>query len=81
METKLDKTIRKHVKQGYRVIAQDEHSAQLVRPKGFSCLIACVTTLMCGVGLVFYLFWYASKTDDIIHLKMDDKGRVRVTRG
>lgn len=76
----LANEIQKYVRQGYRVINQTATSAQLVRPKQFSCLWATIWTLMLGIGLIFYLFWYASKKEDTIYLQViDDK--VKVTRG
>lgn len=76
----LTKEIQKYVKQGYRVINQTATSAQLVRPKQFSCLAATLWTLLFGIGLIFYLFWYASKKEDTIYLQLvGDK--VTITRG
>lgn len=76
----LAKEIERYVKQGYRVINQTDTTAQLVRPKAFSCLAATLWTLLFGIGLIFYLFWYASKKEDTIYLQLVD-GRVKVTRG
>lgn len=72
--------IQKYIRQGYRVVNQTNTTAQLVRPKQFSCLIATLSAFLVGIGLIFYLFWYASKKDDTVYLQViDDK--IRVTRG
>lgn len=76
----LAREIERYVKQGYRVINQTDTTAQLVRPKQFSCLAATLWTLLLGIGLIFYLFWYASKKEDTIYLQLIDD-RVKVTRG
>lgn len=76
----LAKEVQRYVKQGYRVVSQTETTAQLVRPKAFSCLAATLWTLLFGIGLIFYLFWYASKKDDTIYLQVVDD-RIKTTRG
>lgn len=76
----LAKEVQRYVKQGYRVVSQTETTAQLVRPKAFSCLAATLWTLLLGIGLIFYLFWYASKKDDTIYLQVIDD-RIKTTRG
>lgn len=77
----LQKEIQRYVKQGYQVISQTSTSAQLVKPKKFSCLIASLSFLLVGIGLIFYLFWYASQKDTILYLQVDESGRVKTTRG
>lgn len=77
----LQKEIQRYVKQGYQVISQTSTSAQLVKPKKFSCLIASLSFLLVGIGLIFYLFWYASQKDQILYLQVDEGGRVKATRG
>lgn len=76
----LTKEIKKYVKSGYRVVNQTNTTAQLVRPKRFSCLWASLWFLALGIGLIFYLFYYKGKSDDIIYLEVIDN-KVRVTRG
>lgn len=77
MHPLLQKEINRYVKQGYRVVSQTETTAQLVRPKQFSCLYASLWFLLFGVGLIFYLFWYASKKDDTVYLQMVDGKIIR----
>ena len=76
----LEREIKKYVKSGYRVTSQTPMSAQLVRPKRFSCLLASLSFLLVGIGLIFYLFWYASQKDETIYLQVENN-RVKVTRG
>lgn len=70
MHPLLQKEINRYIKQGYRVVSQTDTTAQLIRPKQFSCLYASLWFLLFGVGLIFYLFWYASKKDDTIYLQI-----------
>lgn len=76
----LAQEIQKYVRQGYRVVNQTNTTAQLVRPKKFSCLAATLWTLLLGIGLIFYLFWYASKKDDTVYLQVID-GKIKATKG
>jgi hypothetical protein len=61
---------------GYRVVSQTDTNAQLVRAKTFSFLWASLWFLLCGVGVLFYVFYYANKKDEQIYLQVDDYGRV-----
>lgn len=73
----LDKVIARYSRQGYRVLNRTDTTAQLVRPKQFSCLAATLWTLLFGIGLIFYLFYYAGKKDDMIYLSIDEHGKLR----
>lgn len=76
----LQKEIDRYVKQGYRVVSQTSTTAQLIRPKTFSCLWASLWLLVAVIGVFFYLFYYWGKKDETIYLQViDDK--VKVTRG
>lgn len=77
----LQREIQHYVKRGYRVVSQTPTSAQLVRPKRFSCLVATLGALLLLIGLLIYLFYYMSKKDDIIYLAVDERGHVKVTKG
>lgn len=76
----LAKEIQRYIKQGYRVVSQTETTAQLVRPRRFSCLAATLWTLLFGIGLIFYLFWYLGKKDDTIYLQVAGD-RITATKG
>lgn len=77
----LQQEIQHYVKQGYRVVSQTPTSAQLVRSKRFSCLIATLGALLLLIGLLIYLFWYMSQKESIIYLSVDERGQVKVTKG
>lgn len=77
----LAQEIQRYVKQGYRVVSQTETTAQLVRPKKFSCLLATLLTILtAGIFLLFYIFYYAAKSDETIYLAVVDN-KIKVTRG
>lgn len=76
----LQKEINRYLKRGFRVVAQTPTTAQLVKPKQFSCLIATIATLLAILPLLIYLFWYAAQKDETVYLRMDGD-RVRVTKG
>ena len=76
----LAHAVQGYVKAGYRVTNQTAITAQLVRPKRFSCLWATLWFLLFGVGLLIYIFYYMSKKDEIIYLQVVD-GKVKTTKG
>lgn len=70
----LQTRIAAYVASGYRMLAQTETTAQLVRPKEFSFLLAAVSFLFCGVGVLFYLFYYASQRDQTVYIEVTETG-------
>jgi hypothetical protein len=76
----LSKEIQKYVRKGYRVVHQTATTAQLVKPKGFSCFWALVWLFVFGVGLLVYIFYYLSKKDKILYLSVEGD-KVRATKG
>jgi uncharacterized membrane protein len=73
----LNKEIARYTKKGFRIIDQTPTSAQLAKPRTFSCLFATLWFLLFGVGLLIYLFWYLAKKDTIVFITVDEQGRVR----
>lgn len=73
----LQREIAGYLKQGYRVVSQTDVTAQLVKPKQFSCLWAIIWTLVVGIGLLFYLFWYWAAKDQTVYIEVDEHGRVK----
>lgn len=76
----LDAAIRQYITAGFRVASQTPTSAQLVRPKQFSCAIATLSLLVFGVGVLVYLFYYAALRDDVFYLSVDEHGMVHATQ-
>ena len=76
----LSKEIQKYVRKGYRVVYQTATTAQLVKPKGFSCFWALAWLFIFGVGLLVYIFYYLAKKDKILYLSVEGD-KVRATKG
>ena len=72
----LEREIVKYSKRGYRVVNRTDTTAQMVKPRQFSCLAATLWTLLFGIGLIFYLFYYLAKKEDVVYLSVDERGRV-----
>ena len=72
----LSREIARYTGQGYRVQAQTEYTAQLVKPKTFSILWAIVWFLLFGVGLLVYLIYYLAKSDKLVYIQVDEYGNV-----
>lgn len=75
----LDGAIRQYIAAGFRVASQTPVSAQLVRPKQFSCAIATLSLLVFGVGFLIYIFYFAAMRDDVYFLTVDESGNVQAT--
>ena len=69
----LEKVIAYYVRHGYRVVARTDVSAQLVKPKEFSFLLAMVSLL------VAYLLYYLAKKDQTLYVFVTEEGKVRIT--
>lgn len=62
----------------WRLVIQNETSAQLIQPKTFSASIAILWfVLLPVVGLIFYVLYYAGKRDRHLYLTVDENGQVQ----
>jgi hypothetical protein len=75
----LDEAIEGLLLEGYFVRLRTPTAAQLVKPKEFSLVWALVWFLLCGVGVLIYVFYYASKRDEGVYLQVDDYGNTTLT--
>jgi hypothetical protein len=67
----LKAQVRIAVEHGYQVVSQTHTTAQLMRKKQFSCLIATVLFLCFAIPFFIYLFYYIGKKDDYIYLDIE----------
>ncbi len=65
----LQNAVGAYLGSGYRVISQTSDTAQLLKPKEFSCLFAILFNL-------FYVFYYLSKKDKTVYIQVDNFGQV-----
>jgi hypothetical protein len=72
----LQQAIAHYTQSGYRVVSQTDTTAQLVKPRVFSCLWSVLWFLCFGIGLVLYILYYLSKRDAVIFVSVDENGRV-----
>lgn len=70
----LDAEVATFVRDGYRVLSRTAYSAQLVRPKQFSAASAILGFLLCGVGVLIYLFSYWAERDATAYLTVGEDG-------
>lgn len=75
-ESLLDQEIQGYVRRGYRVVGRTPTTAQLVKPKQFSLLLALLGLLFVVVGLVVYLLIYLTMHDIQVYLEVDAKGKI-----
>jgi uncharacterized BrkB/YihY/UPF0761 family membrane protein len=62
------------VAEGYRVTAETDRSAQLVKPKEFSFIWALIWFLLLGFGVLIYIFYYMAKKDSVVYLSLSPDG-------
>ena len=74
----LERAIAKYVSKGYLVVSRTDSTAQLRKPKTFSCLFASLWFLLFGIGIVVYLIYYAAKRDAIIYIEVNEIGAINV---
>ena len=72
----LQREIARYVGDGFHVVSQTDTTAQLVKPKSFSCLLAVLGLLLFVLGLVIYLIYFASRKDKTVYLEVDANGKV-----
>ena len=77
----LDSVIAEYAARDYRLITRTPTSAQLVKPKRFSFGWAVFWLLMLGFGLLVYLFYYVSRTDEQVFLRVDGESIVAREQG
>ena len=82
----LHNSIATYLAQGYRVVSQTDTTAQLVKPKQFSCLLAAIGAALfwTGFGLLFlvgYVIYYLASKDQQIYIMVDEYGTVSGTGG
>jgi len=73
----LQGEINAYLGQGYRVISQTDTTAQLIRPKQFSCLLASFFLIFTlGLILILYLFYYLSQKDQALYIEVGVDGKI-----
>lgn len=72
----LDATIARYSAMGYRLQSQTDTTAQLVRPKRFSIVLALIGLLIAVVGLIVYLLIYLAQKDSVVFVQVDSFGKV-----
>ena len=74
----LEAEIEMYQKNGYRLVSQTDTTAQLYRPKQFSCCVAVILVLLV-IGIFLYLIYYLIKKDDSVFIVVDKYGKVKKT--
>jgi len=68
--------INRYLQRGFKVLSQTQTTAQLMKPKKFSCLLATLGLLLLGVGFLIYIFYYASQKDTQLYIQVLDDGTI-----
>lgn len=60
------------------MVSQTDTTAQMVKPKRFSAVVAILSFFLFGIGLLVYIFYYMAKRDSLLFVQVDDFGKVTV---
>jgi len=63
---------RFYVGTGYRVVSSTDTTAQLLKPKTFSLVLAVLGLLFLLIGLFLYLLYYVAKRDETLYIEVDE---------
>lgn len=74
----LNQSISVYLRKGFRVSSQTDTTAQLVKPKHFSLLLALLFLILWIFPLIIYIFYYISKKDELIYIVVDNTGEVNI---
>ncbi len=74
----LEKEISRYARQGWRIISRTETSAQMVRDKQASCLLAFILALFFLLPAILYLLLY--KGSENLYIEVDERGKIIATR-
>lgn len=72
----LEQEIQSYVRRGYRVLSQTDTSAQLIKPKKFSFLLAVLLFIIMVLPFILYLLWYMASKDKTVYISVDAAGRI-----
>jgi cell division septal protein FtsQ len=78
-EAILDREVQNYVRRGYRVVSRTPTTAQMVKPKKFSLILALLGLLIAVVGLVIYVIIYMAMGDSQVYLTVDVNGKIHRT--
>lgn len=70
-EQKLDVISDLYIKEGYEQELRTERELKMIRRKKFSFLWSVLWFFFFGIGLLIYIFYYMSKKDEIIYIRID----------
>ena len=79
-QAELEAQVQEMTRQGYIVTSRTESQVHLMRPKKFSAVWAILWFLVCGVGVLVYIFYWMGKRDDIVMLSRAEGSNISGTQ-
>ena len=58
---------------GFLLVSKTEASALLRKPKQFNVLLAILGAVLCLVGLLVYVIFYATQQDEVVEVRLVDR--------
>jgi len=71
-QAELEEQVQQLTRFGYAVTSRTESQVHMFRPKKFSAVWAILWFLVCGVGVLVYIFYWMGKKDDVATLSRAD---------
>ncbi len=75
---KLNPVINIYVANGYRVISRTDDTAQLLKPKNFSVVLAVILFLFFAIPFFIYLFIYLGRKDKQVYITALSDGNLKI---
>lgn len=67
-QAELESNVDEMIDRGFRVTARTDTMVHMMRPKKFSAVFAILWFLVCGFGVLVYIFYWMGKADDVVTL-------------
>ena len=69
----FEAAIADHSARGFFLVSKTDTSALMRKPKQFNALLAVLGTLLCLVGLIVYVLYYAAQQDEVVEVRLVDR--------
>jgi hypothetical protein len=69
----FEAAIADHSARGFFLVSKTDTSALMRKPKQFNALLAVLGALLCLVGLIVYVIYYAAQQDELVEIHLVDR--------
>jgi hypothetical protein len=69
----FEAAIAEHSARGFFLVSRTDTTALLRKPKQFNVLLAILGALLCLVGFIVYVIYYAAQQDEVVEVRLVDR--------